>query len=172
MPLQYSPEQIEQKLRTYIAKNSTANEQKLLEYAFDDIKKYHDNYRKDGSPYYLHPLRIALKISEYGLEAKVVVASLLHDLIEDTIVDERQILNRYGEWYAKVVLALSKVENGQSWENYFRLLYGSLVDCPSIFFIKLFDRWDNLRDMKLIHQKKRLRVGRESLHGYLPLLNN
>ena len=172
MPLQYSVAQIEQKLKSYLADHSSAEEQKLLDYALEDIKQYHSNFRKDGSPYYLHPMRIALKICEYGFEGKVVIAALLHDLLEDTPVDEKRLFERYGQWYVQVIDGLSKVKEAQLSETHRKLLYTSTKYSPNIFFIKLFDRWDNLTDMKLIRASKRRRIGKESRDGYLPIIRD
>ncbi len=169
MPLQYSVSQIEQKLRTYLSQHSSVEEQKLLGYALEDIKHHHNNFRKDGSPYYLHPMRIALKVCEYGFEGRVVIASLLHDLLEDTAVDEKTMRERYGEWYVQTVDGLSKVKAHLS-ETHHKLLYTSFKHSSAVFFIKLFDRWDNLKDMKLIRTSKRKRIGKESLYGYLPII--
>ena len=170
MSLQYSIDQIEQKIKNYLAEHSSVQEQKLLDYALEDIKYYHDNFRKDGSPYYLHPMRIALKLCEYGFEGRIVIVALLHDLLEDTSIGEKKISERYGEWYVQVIDGLSKVKQGQSWETYRKLLYASFEYAADTFFVKLFDRWDNLEDMKLIRTSKRRRIGKESLYGYLPII--
>ena len=41
--------------------------------------------RRSGEPYFLHPIAVAqIVVDEIGLGVKSVVASLLHDVVEDT----------------------------------------------------------------------------------------
>ncbi|WP_282786407.1 HD domain-containing protein, partial [Flavobacterium croceum] len=57
----------------------------LINKAIYWAKKYHgDQKRKSGEPYYSHPLEVACMISEYKLKTDVIVASILHDIVEDT----------------------------------------------------------------------------------------
>ena len=50
-------------------------------------RKYHGyQKRKLGESYYSHPLEVAYMISNYNLKTDVIVASILHDIVEDTEV--------------------------------------------------------------------------------------
>lgn len=48
-------------------------------------RQLHDGqYRKDGSPYISHPLKVCTTLISYGIEDDVTLAaSLLHDVLED-----------------------------------------------------------------------------------------
>ena len=56
-----------------------------LEKAIEFIKIKHGNQkRKQGTPYYLHPLAVANMLINKGFSEEYVFAGLFHDLIEDT----------------------------------------------------------------------------------------
>jgi len=64
----------------------------LINKAIYWAKKYHGNQkRKSGEPYYTHPLEVAYMISDHKLKTDVIVASILHDIIEDTEVTVEMI---------------------------------------------------------------------------------
>ena len=104
-------EDLTQQIRDYVRRRGTELEQNLLEKAFDDIEAYHANQiRRSGQPVIVHPLRVALSICNMGLDAPTVVASLLHDAIEDTSITWDYLSTNYGEWYADIVDGLTKIK--------------------------------------------------------------
>ncbi|MGI9013093.1 MAG: HD domain-containing protein [Phycisphaerales bacterium] len=67
--------------------------------------------RKDScTPYFSHPCRVALTLSQvFGCQDdEVIAAALLHDVIEDTTADYDDILESFGERVADLVAALTK----------------------------------------------------------------
>ncbi len=50
-----------------------------------------------GEPYYSHPLEVAYMISDYNLKTDVIVASILHDTVEDTEVSVEMIQGTFGK---------------------------------------------------------------------------
>ncbi len=85
-----------------ISKLKSMDEQESLD--FDMInkaiywaKKYHDKqFRKSGEAFYTHPLEVAYMVSDYSLNTDVIVASILHDIVEDTEVTVEMISNDFG----------------------------------------------------------------------------
>ena len=55
--------------------------EKGYKFAFDAHK---DQVRQSGEPYIIHPIAVACKLIEFGMDTPSVVAGLLHDVIEDT----------------------------------------------------------------------------------------
>ena len=47
-------------------------------------------FRKNGDFYFIHPIRVAIKASEYNLDSSTIISSLLHDAIEDTQGEENK----------------------------------------------------------------------------------
>lgn len=79
-----------EKLKSLDTKNVLNFE--LINKAIYWARKYHgDQKRKSGEPYYSHPLEVAYMISDYNLKTDVIVASILHDIIEDMEVTVEMI---------------------------------------------------------------------------------
>ena len=70
----------------------------LLEKALADAEFFHaDQWRKSGEPAIIHPLRVALLVSEAGLDIEAVIIALLHDILEDTEFTKAEVEARYGQ---------------------------------------------------------------------------
>ena len=105
-PCQYSIRLIE-KLKSLDTKNILDFD--LINKAIYWARKYHgDQKRKSGEPYYSHPLEVAYMISEHKLKTDVIVASILHDIIEDTEVTAGMILDNFSWRIAEMVDRLTR----------------------------------------------------------------
>jgi len=81
----------------------------LINKAIYFAKRYHgDQKRKSGEPYYSHPLEVAYMISDYNLKTNVIVASILHDIVEDTEVTVEMIQGSFGKRIAEMVDSLTR----------------------------------------------------------------
>ena len=47
--------------------------------------------RKSGEPYIIHPLCVAIILADLELDKETIVAGLLHDVVEDTVMTEEEI---------------------------------------------------------------------------------
>ena len=72
-------------------------------------EKHQHQKRKDGSPYIIHPLAVAAIVAEFGLDTDAILASLLHDCIEDTDASHDDIASRFGETVAELVEGVTKL---------------------------------------------------------------
>ena len=53
----------------------------LINKAIYWAKKYHDGqFRKNGKPFYCHPLEVSHIVSDCNLKTDVIVTSILHDI--------------------------------------------------------------------------------------------
>ena len=78
---QYSTRLIE-KLKSLDKQNTLDFD--LIDKAVYWAKKYHDGqFRKSGQPFYSHPLEVAYIVSGHLLKTDVIVASILHDIVEE-----------------------------------------------------------------------------------------
>ena len=65
---------------------------------------HRDQVRKgSGIPYIQHPVGVALILDRSGFDEEVVIAGLLHDLVEDTDVTLEQIRQGFGDRVAEIV---------------------------------------------------------------------
>lgn len=168
---------LKERIREHVARRGGATEQLLLEKAFADIEAHHANQiRRSGQPVIIHPLRVALSICYTGLDAPTVIASLLHDSIEDTSITREYIASNYGDWYARIVDGLTKIKHpdnsdkkGADLEATYQKMLAAMVRDVRLLFIKLFDRLDNMKDMEAMPRHKQRRISRETLNVYVPM---
>lgn len=124
----------------------------LINKAICWAKKYHgDQKRKSGEPYYTHPLEVAYLISDYNLKTEVIVASILHDIIEDTEVRVGMIFDNFGWRIAEMVDRLTRDKpdgNKISVEEILNNAYK--IGDKEVLLIKVIDRLHNLSTFSCI----------------------
>lgn len=75
---------------------------KALNYAYD---AHLNQRRKNGGLYIFHPLEVSIIASQMTSDMDVIVASLLHDTIEDTDVKKEDIEKEFGKNVLELVLS-------------------------------------------------------------------
>ena len=134
--------------------------------------------RKSGEEYIVHPRAVAATLLEWGLDADTVIAGLLHDTVEDTVVSESEVANEFGATVGRLVDGVTKIghvrlnpsmtSDERSTENLRKLLLAMSQDIR-VILIKLADRLHNLRTLEHLPPDKQQRIARESLSVYAPL---
>ncbi len=106
-------------------------------------------WRDHGPPAVVHPRRVAARVAESWdkaagpLDAALVVAALLHDLVEDTPATLAEVGARFGDDVRALVDWVTK-RDGESKPAYL----GRLAGAPEAArHLKVCDRIDNLRDV-------------------------
>ncbi len=138
----------------------------------------HDGQRRrSGEAYIFHPLEVARILAELHLDAKSIVAALLHDVIEDTGVSKAEIVARFGEDVAALVDGVSKIgqiefqtQEEEQAENFRKMLLAMTQDIR-VILIKLADRLHNMRTLGALGARNRQRIARETLEIYAPIAN-
>lgn len=77
------------------------------------IKKHSGQKRKDGSPYFFHPMEVAIRILNKGYGLNYVLAALFHDLLEDTNATEDEILELSNNSVLEAVRLLTKTADNK-----------------------------------------------------------
>lgn len=165
---QYSIRLIE-KLKSLDTKNILDFD--LINKAIYWARKYHGKQkRKSGEPYYSHPLEVAYMISEHKLKTDIIVASILHDIIEDTEVTAGMILDNFSWRIAEMVDMLTrdrpdgtKLSVEQILENAYQ------KQDKEILLIKLFDRLHNLTTLDIMTEEKKKKIALETLSSFLTI---
>ena len=84
----------------------------MLIKAFEFAKEAHkEQKRESGAPYIIHPIEVAILVSEYKLDVNSVIAALLHDTVEDTNTTIDDIKNNFGQEIAYLVDGLTKIRD-------------------------------------------------------------
>jgi guanosine-3',5'-bis(diphosphate) 3'-pyrophosphohydrolase len=113
------------------------------------IEKHAVQRRRDGSPYIAHPIRVAESLRSIGAvhDPEVIMAALLHDLIEDTDVEYDDLLRRFGQRVADLVVVLSGDMRLPKAARRAEVVERIKAASDEAKAIRLADRLDNLMDM-------------------------
>jgi GTP pyrophosphokinase len=146
----------------------------LLRRAFEVANTAHaGQFRKSGEEYITHPVAVSEILAELGLNTTTVVASLLHDTVEDTPYSLDQLRSDFGDEIANLVDGVTKLD---------KLTYGPTAEAETVrkmviamsrdirvLVIKLADRLHNARTWGFVTSESAARKARETLDIYAPL---
>jgi GTP pyrophosphokinase len=131
--------------------------------------------RASGEPYLVHPLEVADILAEMRLDEMSVSTGLLHDVVEDTLVDLDTIREYFGDEITRLVDGLTKIahisnlsKEKQQAENVRKMVLAMMTDVR-VVLIKLADRLHNMRTMQFLKPEKRARISQETLDIYAPI---
>ncbi|MFI3324490.1 MAG: RelA/SpoT family protein [Rikenellaceae bacterium] len=131
--------------------------------------------RRSGEPYLLHPIAVAkIVVDEIGLGVKAVVASLLHDVVEDTDYTVEDMERIFGAKIASMVDGLTKMSgvfntDASEQAEYFRKVLLTLSDDVRVILIKIADRLHNMRTLGSMPQNKQIKITSETFYLFAPL---
>lgn len=129
--------------------------------------------RKSGEEYITHPVAVTQILAELGLNETTLIASLLHDTVEDTPYSLDQLRSDFGDEIANLVDGVTKLD---------KLTYGPTAEAETVrkmviamsrdirvLVIKLADRLHNARTWGFVSSESASRKARETLDIYAPL---
>ncbi len=146
----------------------------LLERAYEVAERMHGSQmRKSGDPYITHPLAVTTILADIGMTEPTLVASLLHDTVEDTPYTLEELRSDFGDEVAQLVdgvTKLDKVKYGETAEaETIRKMIVAMSRDIRVLVIKLADRLHNMRTLRFVKQETQERKARETLDIYAPL---
>ncbi|MBU0640569.1 MAG: HD domain-containing protein [Planctomycetes bacterium] len=122
--------------------------------------------RDSGEPYAMHPAAVARLLVGYGVaDAAVLAAAYLHDVLEDTDIDENTLHAEFGDEITGLVKELTNVgpPARRFAEKQLVLLEHARKMSPRAKRIKLADRLHNLTEMKVWPAWKQKRYANAAL---------
>lgn len=132
-------------------------EDRVLEAIQFAIEAHGDQKRKiTGLPYIIHPVSVAKLVSENYTEGlgysrkDLIVAAVLHDVVEDTLVSSQEIYDTFGPKISILVEGLtdtSKPEDGNRETRKAMDRNRILEKCAAVHYIKCADILDNIKPM-------------------------
>ncbi len=134
-----------------------------------------EQVRQSGEPYIVHPLSVAAVLADMGLDVETLMASLLHDVLEDTSLKEEELAGRFGKDVAFLVNGVTKLGriHFQTLEDYqaenLRKMFLVMAKDIRVVLIKLADRLHNMRTLRVLPREKQVRIARETQEIYAPL---
>lgn len=181
-----SPEALYQDLILCVKKYHPSDDISMIEKAYNTAYEAHkEQVRKSGEPYIIHPLCVAMILADLELDKETIVAGLLHDVVEDTIMTEEEIAAQFGADVALLVDGVTKLQQLQlsgstqsqsgdsdrvemQAEN-LRKMFLAMAKDIRVIMIKLADRLHNMRTLKHMPPDKQQRIARETLDIYAPI---
>ncbi len=130
---------------------------KALEKAVIFLIKYMKDGYDNDKPLIVHSLRVGLRLLELDQSQDVVVAGVLHDIVEDTSCAIEEIEQEFGRGVADLVLALTQEKIEDYKERWSVLLNKIKKVGKDAMIIKVVDFCENIPHAKLIKDKEYLR---------------
>ena len=150
----------------------------IVEKAYHFAEVAHRNQlRNSGEDYILHPLEVAQILAELEMDEATIAASLLHDVVEDTLYTIEDIEKEFGSEIALLVDGVTKLgrieyksKMEQQVEN-LRKMFLAMAKDIRVILIKLADRLHNMRTLKYHSIEKQKEIAQETLEIFAPLAN-
>ena len=159
-----------------VHKNHPQADMDLLRRAYlFSAKEHKGQKRASGESYLVHPLEVANILADMRLDEVSVATGLLHDVVEDTLVDLETIREYFGEEITHLVDGLTKIaqisnvsREEQQAENVRKMLL-AMVDDVRVVLVKLADRLHNMRTLHYLPGEKRKRIAQETMDIFAPI---
>jgi len=133
--------------------------------------------RRSGEAYITHPVAAALTLATMRLDYQTIMATLLHDVLEDTIVTQDKLITLFGEEVAGLVEGVTKLtqikfsSQAEAQAENFRKMVMAMVKDIRVIIVKLADRLHNMETLGIMPANKRKRIAVETLEIYAPIAN-
>ena len=154
----------------------TSDEVEKVRRAYEFSASAHEGqHRKSGEPYINHPLEVAGILGDMHMDHQTLAAAILHDVIEDTGTDKKEIVRRFGKGIAELVDGVSKLtqvefdSHAEAQAQNFRKMLMAMSNDIRVIIVKLADRLHNMRTLGALAPEKRRRIARETLEIYAPI---
>ncbi len=149
---------------------------KEIEQVYEYSKRKHEGqFRKSGEPYIIHPVKVAIILTEYNSGPKTLSAALLHDVLEDTDTTYEEIAEIFGEEIAIIVSGVTKItqynfisEEKALADNHRKMLLAMIQDIR-VILVKLADRLHNMRTLEFMDDSKKKQKCIETMEIFIPL---
>lgn len=172
-----SPEVLYNKLIETIRQYHPSSDLSDIERAYKVAKEAHEGqFRKSGEPYIIHPLCVAIILAELELDKESIIAGLLHDVVEDTVMTSEDVAREFGDEVALLVDGVTKLtqlnyqhDKIEVQAENLRKMFLAMANDIRVIMIKLADRLHNMRTMQYQSPAKQVEKSRETMDIYAPI---
>ncbi len=172
-----TPEELFDILLESIKKYHPSDDLTMVRKAYETANSAHEGQlRKSGEPYIVHPLSVAIILAQLELDKESIIAGILHDVVEDTVMTMDEMKQTFGEEVALLVDGVTKLTQ-LSWsadkveiqaEN-LRKMFLAMAKDIRVILIKLADRLHNMRTLQYMKPEKQKEKARETMEIYAPI---
>lgn len=172
-----SPEVLYKELLLSIKRYHPSADLSMVEKAYSIAKNAHEGQvRKSGEPYIIHPLCVAIILADLELDKETIVAGILHDVVEDTVMTNDEIRAEFNSEVELLVDGVTKLGQlsyshdkvDEQAEN-LRKMFLAMAKDIRVILIKLADRLHNMRTLQYMRPEKQKEKARETMDIYAPL---
>jgi len=155
----------------------TKEDEELLIKAYKFSEHAHEGQKRlSGEPYFVHVFETAKTLASLGMDVQTVVCGLLHDVLEDTKVAEKDLKENFGSEILFLVSGVTnlralKYRGHERYVESLRKFFIAMASDLRVVIIKFADRLHNLRTLEFLRADKRHRIAIESIEVYAPLAN-
>lgn len=128
-----------------------------MERAIIILTEYVKKKCRNPKPLILHSIRVGLKLLELKQPKEVVIAGILHDLVEDTDCTIGQIRKVFGIKVARLVSGVSQEKIKDYKKRWAILMEKIKKEGKSAMILKLVDMNENLNYIPLVKNREELR---------------
>ena len=172
-----SPEVLYDELIASVRKYHPSADISLIEKAYRIAYDAHQGQvRKSGEPYIIHPLCVAIILADLEMDKETIVAGLLHDVVEDTVMTDEEIRKEFGDEVALLVDGVTKLgqlsydaDKVEVQAENLRKMFLAMAKDIRVILIKLADRLHNMRTLKYMTPEKQREKAKETMEIYAPL---
>lgn len=128
--------------------------------------------RESGEPYFTHPIAVTKILASHRFELPVLLAGLLHDVLEDTDITINQMQQEFGTEVTSLVDGVSKLKrmgdqaSQEVVAESFKKMFLAISDDFRVVIIKLADRLHNMQTLSALKPHKRKYKSLETLDVY------
>ncbi|HEX9774967.1 MAG TPA: bifunctional (p)ppGpp synthetase/guanosine-3',5'-bis(diphosphate) 3'-pyrophosphohydrolase [Actinomycetota bacterium] len=149
---------------------------KAVERAYAFAERSHaDQFRASGERFIEHPLEVARILAGLSMDTTTIVASLLHDVVEDTEIGLEDIEREFGPGVAHIIDGVTKLDKmtfaskeAHQAETIRKMIVAMAKDIR-VLLIKLADRLHNMRTVGHLSRATQEAKAQETLDIYAPL---
>ncbi len=171
------PEDLYDRLIRMVKKYHPSDDISQIEKAYRIAKNAHEGQlRKSGEPYIIHPVCVCIILAELELDKETIVAGMLHDVVEDTVMTSEEIAAEFGDEVALLVDGVTKLtqinyvaDKVEVQAENLRKMFLAMAKDIRVILIKLADRLHNMRTMQYQTPLKQKEKSRETLDIYAPI---
>ncbi len=172
-----SPEVLYQALINRIRKYHPSTDISMIEKAYHIARDAHaGQLRKSGEPYVIHPISVAIILADLELDKETIVAGILHDVVEDTVMSEEDITREFNEEVSLLVDGVTKLgqlsykaDKVEVQAENLRKMFLAMAKDIRVILIKLADRLHNMRTLEFMRPEKQKEKARETMDIYAPI---
>ncbi|MDO4632631.1 MAG: bifunctional (p)ppGpp synthetase/guanosine-3',5'-bis(diphosphate) 3'-pyrophosphohydrolase [Eubacteriales bacterium] len=171
------PQKLYEELMASVRRYHPSADLSMIEKAYHIAYDAHkDQKRKSGEPYIIHPLCVGIILADLEMDKETIVAGLLHDVVEDTIMTPEQITEEFGAEVELLVDGVTKLgqlnysaDKVEVQAENLRKMFLAMAKDIRVIMIKLADRLHNMRTLKYMKPEKQKEKARETMDIYAPI---